>query len=82
MRLTTRSDIVRLKAVATLFIVLGAIVISTKAIGPLALEGVRSAFTEVNALITGPAPTKPELAGKSRHYLLVDGPDGATLVPK
>ena len=82
MRLTAHSDVVRLKAVGTLLMALAAIVISTKAVGPLAMEGVRWAFTEVNALITGPAPTKPELAGKSRHYMLVDGPDGPTLVPK
>ena len=82
MRLTTHPDTARLKAVGTLAIVLVAIVISTKTFGPLAIEMAESAFSQVNALITGPAPTKPELAGKSRHYRLVDGPDGPALVPK
>ena len=45
MRLTTHSDVVRLKAVGTLLIALAAIVISMKAVGPLAVEGVRSAFS-------------------------------------
>jgi hypothetical protein len=82
MRLTTHSGMARLKAVGTLAIALAAIVVSAKAVGPLAMEGVRSAFTNVNARTTGPAPAKPELAGKSRHYRLVDGPDGPALVPK
>ena len=82
MRLTTHSDVVRLKAVGALLIALAAIVILTKAVGPLAMVGVRSAFTEVKTLIAGPAPTKLEPAGKSRQYRLVDGPEGPTLVPK
>ena len=82
MRLTTHSGVVRLKAAGTLLIALAAIVISMKAVGPLAMEGVRLAFTEVKALITGPAPTKLEPAGKSRQYRLVDGQEGPTLVPK
>ena len=44
MRLMTHSDVVRLKAVGTLLIALAAIVISMKAVGPLAMEGVRFGF--------------------------------------
>ena len=82
MRLTTQSDMTRLKAIGTLLIALVAVIVSTKVLGLFALEVGGSASSQINRLITEAKPAKPELAGTTRHYRLVDGPGGPTLVPK
>ena len=85
MRFAPKSDMSRLKAIGTLFIALTAVVIFTKALGPFAIEVAGSAFNRLTTepkptKLTEPKPTKPELAGNSRHYRLLAGPDGPTLV--
>jgi hypothetical protein len=85
MRFAPKSDMSRLKAIGTLFIALTAVVILTKALGPFANEVAGSAFNRLTTepkptKLTEPKPTKPELAGNSRHYRLLAGPDGPTLV--
>ena len=85
MRFVPKSDMSRLKAIGTLFIALTAVVIFTKGLGPFAIEVAGSAFNRLTTepkptKLTEPKPTKPELAGNSRHYRLLAGPDGPTLV--
>jgi len=95
MRFAPKSDMSRLKAIGSLFIALTAVVIFTKALGPFAIEVAGSAFDRLTTepkptkltepkptKLMEPKPTKPELAGTSRHYRLVAGPDGPTLVPE
>ena len=83
MRLTTQSDIARLKAVGLLLMALAAFLVSTTALGPFAMELGGSAFSEINKLIIeAKPPARAELAGTTRYYKVVDGPDGPRLVPK
>ena len=83
MRLTTQSGIIRLKAVGILLLALATVFVSTKALGPIAMDVGGAAYSEINRLIIEPKPpAKAELAGTTRYYKYVDGPDGPRLVPR
>ena len=82
MRLTTQSAVNRMKAVALLLIALTTVLVSTKALGPIAMEVGVAAFGEINRLMNMDIkpPAKAELAGTTQNYMIIDGPDGRRLV--
>ena len=84
MRLTTQSAVNRMKAIALLFIALITVFVSTKALGPIAMDVGVAAYGQINRLMNMDVkpPAKAELAGTTRNYMIVDGPNGPRLVPR
>ena len=81
MRLAT-NVMIRLKAAGTLLIASTITAILLTILGPVAWEASVLGANQIIDLIAAKPPVKPELAGTTRYYRYVDGPNGPMLVPK